>query len=464
LGETAQLTLILRISQVLHKSSTKLGFPRKENTTVENLHHPQNLANQHNLSHSSPALHEAGPHGGVTRGSEQESEKHQASKRESEPLVHHLKTSDWQEHAVKHKASTAREKGHLPGLDISDHSKLEQSLSNTSLAPADRLEAARHLVKDGVHSMQFKDQQGKDHDYHIQLFNSGKVKVTEGGQDVFQAGGQVASQERHESAGKQPNGQSRPSIAPEASGGQNNHENPGNHANQISQNSHENPDNHANQISQNNHGNPDNHASQISQNSHASRSVEVAGGKSHHINHAGGHPKETHTGYKSSPVTAFRNGDGSVSLTFNGCSVDTDGHGARRHTEDGHRRSITSLTRSDGKYLDTDKDNFVVLSPSQAAQYGVHVGDLGTLTRMDTGQSVPVVFGDTGHEGRPNAEASVAALRALHFPAVTGNNGVEGIGFKITLARGSGNGRGDIARNPVAIADRLQRRTVVASD
>ncbi len=148
---------------------------------------------------------------------------------------------------------------------------------------------------------------------------------------------------------------------------------------------------------------------------------------------------------------------------FTGCEVDTDGHGASRHGEDGHRKSITSLQRSDGRYLDTDKDNFVVLSPSVAAAYGIHIGDLGWLVRKDTGAAVPVVFGDTGHEGRRTAEASVAALKGLGFAHVNGNNGVTGGGFEIVLAPGSGTGRGDIARDTKAMTNKLFQSGLVAS-
>ena len=104
-----------------------------------------------------------------------------------------------------------------------------------------------------------------------------------------------------------------------------------------------------------------------------------------------------------------------------------------------------------------------MLSPSVAAAYGIHIGDLGWLVRKDNGQAVPVVFGDTGHEGRRSAEASIAALKALGFSDVNGNNGVTGGRFEIVLSPGSGNGRGDIARNPQAMADLLGQHGLVAT-
>jgi hypothetical protein len=392
--------------------------------------HPLHAAHTHH-----PAQAQDGHH----RGSEQESEKHKASTGESDPLVHHLKRSDWQEQAVKHKSRTVSEKGHLPDLEINGHDKLQQSLSNAKLAPADRLEAARHLIDDGVHSMHFKDQQGKDHDYRIQLFNSGKVRVSEGGQTVVQdAGMRTATDGGAQTFAKLSDRSVEKLTAKPAAKSSESHSerSPGASATGSAQQHHQ---------------------------RRPSGLTETAGGQYKYENPSGGRSMAPGPGIDSHAWKGVKNPDGSVTIGFTGCEVDTDGKGASRHGEDGHRRSTTSLTRSDGSYLDTDKDNFVVLSPSVAKAYGIHLGDLGWLVRKDTGEAVPVVFGDTGHEGRRSAEASVAAIKGLHYRDIDGNNGVTGGQFEIVLAKGSGNGTGDIARNPQAIANKLQGLTQVAS-
>ena len=140
----------------------------------------------------------------------------------------------------------------------------------------------------------------------------------------------------------------------------------------------------------------------------------------------------------------LKNKDGSVTLNFNGCQVDTDGIGAHRHKEDPCRQSHTSLRLSDGTSLDTDRDNFFVLPPSIAHAYNIHEGDLGWLVNKH-GQAVPVVFGDSGPKGKLG-EASIAALKSLGYDYVNGAVGVDKDPFKVVFVPGSGDGTGDIAR------------------
>lgn len=158
-------------------------------------------------------------------------------------------------------------------------------------------------------------------------------------------------------------------------------------------------------------------------------------------------------GVDHSAWQGVKRGDGSVSIKFRGCQVDTDGAGAHRHTEDRTRQSRTSLKMSDNTYLDTDKDNFFVLPPSVAKAYGIKLGDLGWLVQSSTGKAVPVVFGDSGPEGKLG-EASVKALNSLGYD-VNGARGVSGDEFEVVFVPGSGDGTGDIARNPDAMAAKL---------
>jgi hypothetical protein len=74
---------------------------------------------------------------------------------------------------------------------------------------------------------------------------------------------------------------------------------------------------------------------------------------------------------------------------------------------------------------------------------GIQLGDHGYLERADTGEKVPVVFGDvsSGKEwkhGKGQPEASVAALQALGFNNVNGARGVDkSVAFNLTMAPNS---------------------------
>jgi hypothetical protein len=155
---------------------------------------------------------------------------------------------------------------------------------------------------------------------------------------------------------------------------------------------------------------------------------------------------------------AVQAADGSVVLNANGCRVDTDGTGAFRHLEDGTKQSQTSLRCSNGLSLDTDRDNYFVLPPAVAKAYHIKLGDLGWLVRKDTGEAVPIVFGDCGPNNPSKfGEASVHSLKSLRFKDVSGSNGVDGTQFQIIFYPGSGNGTGDIARDPGQMADLLNK-------
>lgn len=140
------------------------------------------------------------------------------------------------------------------------------------------------------------------------------------------------------------------------------------------------------------------------------------------------------------------NYSGMVKFTgLHGAAVDTDGAGAKRHTEDHTRQNRTSLTDGNGHSLDTDKDKFVALPKSEMKVHGIKLGDQGYLERADTGEKVPVVFGDVSSgkqwkHGKGQPEASVAALKALGFDKVNGAKGVDkSVTFNLSMAPNSRN-------------------------
>ena len=163
------------------------------------------------------------------------------------------------------------------------------------------------------------------------------------------------------------------------------------------------------------------------------------------VGHDTGHGKPSAD--KPSPATPTRpekQADGTVKFSgLHGASVDTDGSGAKNHREDRSRQSRTSLTDEHGRSLDTDHDKFVALPKSVMKEHGIKLGDHGFLERADTGEKVPVVFGDVSSgkqwkNGQGQPEASVAALKALGFNDVNGNRGVDkSVQFNLTMDPGS---------------------------
>jgi hypothetical protein len=145
--------------------------------------------------------------------------------------------------------------------------------------------------------------------------------------------------------------------------------------------------------------------------------------------------------------SADRSEAGVVKFTgLHGAAVDTDGAGAKNHREDRTRQNRTSLTDGHGHSLDTDRDNFVALPKDEMKKKGIKLGDHGYLERADTGEKVPVVFGDVSsgkqwNHGKGQPEASVAALKALGFNNVNGQRGVDkSVAFNLTIAPNSRNG------------------------
>jgi hypothetical protein len=178
--------------------------------------------------------------------------------------------------------------------------------------------------------------------------------------------------------------------------------------------------------------------------------------------HGGGHDRHAqaeaarhrlNTEYLETAHRIIQNSDGSRSVDFFGSAVNTDGAGAKRHKEDKYRQDCTKVMRSDGTYLDTDKDNYVALSKGEMRALGVKESDRGFIVDMsktipghpDQHPYVPVVIGDVRNR-KSFAELSVHALKGLGYQHVNGNNGVDGNRFRLVLYPHSGNGWGDSAR------------------
>jgi hypothetical protein len=399
----------------------------------------ENLRQPHSQFHDLPLHNGARAEDGHDRGSDKGSEKHRVHTNESDPLVHQLKTSDWQAHALKHKESAVGKRDHLPDLQLTEHDQYKQSLSNAKLSPAERLEAAHHLIDDGVRSVHFKDQQGQDHDYHLRLFNSGRVRVTEGDQTVVQDAGFRTPAPASEAGSPAGRSGTRSGERAQTSGGKS-----GDNSQKIA------------------HSPPGALQQQNNHLSHPSAVRQTAGGHEKNQDQGGGLRQSAPPADGSKVYSS----DKTIVIPFT--HLDVDGDGTSKDKYDQHYRSQTALQRSDGEFLNAKKDRYFVLNKEMAAKYGIQPGDIGRLVNKDTGEWVSVVFGDTTLSANRlmkygRGEASLAAVQALGFKHANGNNAAPDGNYEIQFVRGSGNGTGDIARNPLAMEARLNRLNQVAS-
>lgn len=312
------------------------------------------------------------------------------------PLIGHLfHESDW--HSAYHRsADTAT----LHKITITDLEKDKEILADSNRSKKERTRAVGELLKSGISDVQVADQNGHEHLYHLdQREKNGitETRVTENNRLVFDSFDDANGNEN---------------LVPRYEGG----------------------------------------APYSRYVMHVPRHRPLGltypgtepGRVGHYREPGGGTTYEPRGNYDHHVWQGVKNTDGSVTLNFHGCQVDTDGSGAYRHTEDHCRQSNTSLHLSDGTSLDTDRDRFFVLPPSVAHAYGIHKGDLGWLVQKRSGKAVPVVFGDGGPEGKLG-EASVAALTPFGYK-VDGNHGVDNDDFQVVFFPGSGDGTGDIAR------------------
>jgi hypothetical protein len=317
----------------------------------------------------------------------------------SHHLIHHFKADDYkQESEARHARESVPAPRALHHLDITDLEKDKHTLINTHASTRERLSAAQALAANHQNKVSYIDQKGVQHDLHISRSSTdGRLRVIDGERIILEDFNNKSYTDHLE--------------APSP---------------------------------------------------HHIQGLHFSG---RHFNGTGTYHQPTGGRQIFSPhvdpryYNITQNPDGSKTVDFNGCEVDTDGAGY--HPEDACWQSQTSLRLANGESLNTDLDNFVVLSKSLAKAMGVKLGDRGYLVDKDTGRAVPVVFGDVGPEGKRTAEASVHALKQAGHPEVNGNNGVGGH-WQVVVLPNSGDGTGNIARNAEAIKVSLDAATTKA--
>lgn len=152
----------------------------------------------------------------------------------------------------------------------------------------------------------------------------------------------------------------------------------------------------------------------------------------------------------------------------NGCvylrsKLAVDADGGKDWRSDPYGQPTTSLTNSDGSALDaTEVFYFVLPMTDEYENLGIKLGDLAWVRNAKTGKMVPAIFGDRGPKGKIG-EGSQALCRALGLSGDPRNGGTSQKDIEFLIIPGSGTGKGDISKNAVAMADRLQSTTVASS-
>lgn len=134
-------------------------------------------------------------------------------------------------------------------------------------------------------------------------------------------------------------------------------------------------------------------------------------------------------------------------------AVDADGGSDWR--KDPYGQATTSLTNADGSALDANKVNYFVLPMTdEYKQLGIKLGDLAWVRNVTNGKMVAAIFGDLGPQ-RKIGEGSQALCRALGLSGNPLHGGTDKKEIEFLIQPNSGNGRGDIAKNPDAMVARL---------
>jgi hypothetical protein len=354
------------------------------------------------------------------------------------PLIHQLTPNDWRDQSTH----SAGKKDHKD-LTITDIEKDKATLINKESSEQERAKAAAELYESGIKEFKFKDKDGAEHTYKLEEeTKDGKkaIKVSDGPDTQFEV---VQDENGNWVLVARPTGGG---VAPGSNGGGSRQPTGGARGGGRDGGGHAGGGGGG--------GGGGGERVPRSRPSGMNYPGNDAGGVGHYNQPGGGSAYNPSGSYDHHVWQGIKNTDGSVAIKFNGCQVDTDGSGAHRHPEDATRQSQTSLRLSNGQSLDTDRDNFFVLPPSVAKAYGIHKGDLGWLVQEKTGKAVPIVFGDSGPEGKLG-EASVHALNSLGYN-VNGRSGVDkSEQFKVVFVPGSGDGTGDIASNSAAMAAKL---------
>jgi hypothetical protein len=126
-----------------------------------------------------------------------------------------------------------------------------------------------------------------------------------------------------------------------------------------------------------------------------------------------------------SPVTIYYEDGGAYIWFVSDLDICNDGCGPA-HGDDYHQSQTAYYSGGieGGKYLNADKDRYIVVPPQVRAQVpGIVMGCLGRLTNKNTGKSFPAVTGEIGPDDKTGEAAYCLAKKAN--PAISYNSGDE---------------------------------------
>lgn len=332
---------------------------------------------------------------------------------------------------------------HLPTLEIVDHKRLQDKVvdQNHKHKAEDRLHAAHKLYKNHQNHFSANDKNGKTHHYQIvekPIEKTKNVKVA-----VFEIEGKKVRLALHGTM--KPDG---------------NFENVQDHElprkREHKRERERERDNTDDQPEQRRHRRHRVHASE----SH-SRDIEKV--RPSLDNHTARETLNTAARLDLPSDRLIKLSNGLVYLRSK-LAVDADGGSDWR--KDPYGQASTSLTNADGSALDANKVNYFVLPMTdEYKQLGIKLGDLAWVRNITTGKMVAAIFGDHGPQ-RKIGEGSQALCRALGLSGNPLHGGTDKKEIEFLIQPNSGNGRGDIAKNPDLMVARLtpQKPTVDADN
>jgi hypothetical protein len=148
--------------------------------------------------------------------------------------------------------------------------------------------------------------------------------------------------------------------------------------------------------------------------------------------------------------------DGSVYMRTH-LMVDADG--GPEWNIDSSGQAGTSLRNSDGSPLNAKAVNYFVLPMGeQWKRMGIKLGDVAWVRNEANGKIVAAIFGDEGPHNK-NGEGSQALCRALGLSDDPNHGGTDKKNIEFLIMPHSGTGKGDIAKDPMQMASRLNGQT-----
>jgi len=368
----------------------------------------------------------------------------------------HLKIVPEKTHTANKSVEHIEQQKHLPGVEILDHKVLEKNLFEGVHKPEERLAAAHKLFILDHKQLVQKDQHGKEHKFQIvekQVDHKIRIAVleVEGKTARLCLDGTVDKNGKFEVA--------PPANAETKSGtkaGATAKAESESHASAVHAPQPHSETHHLRRHSHGGHHHSSSHNFSADSNSYAASAEGTNNG-----NYGGSYATAVGSGDAGAildqaasmapdKLTMLPNG-----MVYLRSKLDVDADGGANWRQDPVGQATTSLRNSDGSSLDALHANYFVLPMTDDyKKLGIKLGDLAWVRNSHTGKMVAAIFGDQGPRNKIG-EGSQALCRALGLSANPNSGGTAEKEIEFLIMPGSGNGKGNIAKDDSAMASRL---------